>query len=260
MKILRFYYKTSLEFQTPIKEHVFSLKIVPQSDGRQAVLSNTITVAPPEDTVIWFSSDSFGNKIAAGRCGSPHSSFSFEITGEAAVSADCYSNGEDRPFYYSFSPMTEPSEKLRDFYLSNLPPSGTRFERAMSLCNSLYENFTYAKNSTGTSTTAAQAFEQGMGVCQDYAHIFLSLCRMDGISCRYAAGLACDEGETHAWTEIFDGGSWFGIDPTNNCLVSDKYIKLSQGRDFGDCAIERGLYLGGSSCKTEIVSRLESVN
>ena len=69
----------------------------------------------------------------------------------------------------------------------------------------LSEVMTYEKNSTDTATTAADAFAIKKGVCQDFTHVMLSVLRMDGIPCRYIAGLASCDGETHSWLEIWTG-------------------------------------------------------
>lgn len=89
----------------------------------------------------------------------------------------------------------------------------------------------------------------GCGVCQDYAHILTALCRAAGIAARYAAGMMTGEGASHAWTEVWDGQFWHGLDPTHNCLVDERYIKLSHGRDFMDAAVDRGCFLGTASSR-----------
>ena len=97
------------------------------------------------------------------------------------------------------------------------------------------------------------------GVCQDYAHILLSLLRIEKIPCRYVSGLAFETGETHAWVEVFDGGHWTGIDPTQNRLIGDHYIKLCHGRDYSDCPIERGIYIGNAQSVQTVLSRMTEI-
>ena len=53
------------------------------------------------------------------------------------------------------------------------------------------------------------------------------------------------EGESHAWVEAFCEGKWIGLDPTNNCLVRDCHVKLGDGRDASECAINRGILING---------------
>ena len=99
--------------------------------------------------------------------------------------------------------------------------------------------------STNINTTAEEAFVQGQGVCQDYAHIFIALLHLAKIPSRYVTGLIVGEGASHAWVEILCGRKWYGIDPTNNCIVSDEHIKIGIGRDARDCMINRGIMHGG---------------
>ena len=108
----------------------------------------------------------------------------------------------------------------------------------------LFNHFTYKTGSTTNQTTAEMALAQGCGVCQDYAHILIALCRQQGIPARYIAGFMIGEGATHAWVEVYVNGKWLGIDPTHNRIVDDLYIKLAEGRDFADCIIDRGLFNG----------------
>lgn len=92
----------------------------------------------------------------------------------------------------------------------------------------------------------------GRGVCQDYAHIYITLLRMAGIPARYVCGLIIGEGASHAWVEALCDGRWLAFDPTNDCLVLDNYIKLGHGRDSADCAINRGLMWNGGTQEQKI--------
>ena len=81
-------------------------------------------------------------------------------------------------------------------------------------------------------------------MCQDYAHIMLSLLRMEGIPARYVVGMMTGEGSSHAWVEALCNGYWYGFDPTNNKLVNADYIRVSCGRDSADCSVIRGNFYG----------------
>ena len=70
---------------------------------------------------------------------------------------------------------------------------------AVRVMHSLHRYFVYQKAATDVSTSAEEAMEKGAGVCQDYAHIFLSLLRLRGIPARYVTGMLRGEGESHAW-------------------------------------------------------------
>ena len=121
----------------------------------------------------------------------------------------------------------------------------------------LFRDFSYVPGKTDIHTTAAQAWAGRQGVCQDYAHIFVTLCRLAGYPARYVAGMMVGEGATHAWAEVYIDGVWMGFDPTHNRLTDDTYIKLSHGRDFGDCTIDRGCFKGFASQRQNIYVKVE---
>lgn len=124
---------------------------------------------------------------------------------------------------------------------------------AQRLSSRVFNSFEYAPGSTDTTTTAAEAFASGRGVCQDYAHVLIALCRVLEIPARYVTGLMAGEGATHAWVEVHDGERWRGVDPTHNCVVDDRYMLFATGRDFEDCPIERGMFRGNAE-QTQKVS------
>ncbi|MDD3403149.1 MAG: transglutaminase family protein [Hespellia sp.] len=121
---------------------------------------------------------------------------------------------------------------------------GNALEKAIQLEMYLYHHFTYVKDSTDITTTAEEAMAAGRGVCQDYAHILIALCKMCGIPARYVNGFMIGEGYTHAWVEVYTGEGWYGLDPTNNLHVDDYYIKLAHGRDYEDCVLDKGVFVG----------------
>ena len=79
---------------------------------------------------------------------------------------------------------------------------------------------------TGVHTSAHEAFVDGAGVCQDFAHLALAMTKSVGLPSRYVSGYFHPEtdaiigeeivGESHAWVEVWTG-SWWGYDPTNDC-------------------------------------------
>lgn len=112
---------------------------------------------------------------------------------------------------------------------------------------------------TSVNTTASEAFEKKQGVCQDYTHIFITLCRMHKIPARYVSDLPVGEGASHAWAEVWVNGKWFGIDPTRNCDADEKYLKFCTGRDFKDCPIEQGVFIGFGSQTQKVFTKVEDV-
>jgi transglutaminase-like putative cysteine protease len=113
----------------------------------------------------------------------------------------------------------------------------------------------YNDSVTGVTTTAAEAWTAGGGVCQDYSHTLLSLLRPLGIPARYVSGYLHDEeetpgrtvvGESHAWVEVWNGG-WEAYDPTNDRSVGSAHVVVARGRDYADVPPLKGIYAGGAS-------------
>ena len=245
MNRLWFEFETKLEFSQPVTGHCFTLRCTPFSDGRQTISETRCEIAP-ETGKVWRSRDSFGNILVCGRMDEPHTEFSFKVRGEAHIINSCESVGGTAPYYGFHTPLTSPGEHILSFYEKHKPTGTDALSRALSLSESLYGVMEYRRGITATDTTAEWAMSAACGVCQDYAHILLSLLRLERIPCRYVSGLAFESGETHAWVEVYDGAKWTGLDPTHNRLIGDRYIKLCHGRDYSDCPIERGIYLGSA--------------
>lgn len=116
--------------------------------------------------------------------------------------------------------------------------------RVLQIRDLIHDSMTYTPGATTPATSAEEAWKRRQGVCQDYAHIMLSLLRLDHIPCRYTAGLLLGEGESHAWVEYCDHGKWIPVDPTNPDVSWEEQIIFSHGRDSRDCEISRGTYRG----------------
>lgn len=261
MKTLRFEYSTELRFEGSVTEHCFTLRCIPFSDSRQMVSEPKCEILPRCGS-IWSSQDSFGNSLICGRISEAHGSFSFHVTGEAKITVSDIISDTASPVYGYFSQLTAAGENISDFrkkLLSKVNGTQNILQKATIISDGIYAHMKYRKGVTDVHTTAEAAMEKGSGVCQDYTHIFLSLCRSFGIRCRYISGLACENGETHAWAEINDGEKWYGIDPANNRRINENYIKICHGRDYADCPIERGIYIGSFGSSQKIFSFVSEI-
>lgn len=251
MKRVNFYYSTKLTFDDYVHDHSFALRVIPPETDTQRITSCGLNISPYVSTQQ--TADAFGNNVTAGYLKGDHRFLDFEIKGTAET--DCTKHRTDyMPCYLYQSQYTQPDESLKAFYDEIKGKcTGTVSDRAESFCDILSDTVEYCKCVTDTSTTAAEAFALKKGVCQDFSHILISLLRMDGIAARYIAGLAFCDGETHSWVEYWTGDHWEGIDPANNCPVSDDYLVISQGRDFRDCAIDRGVMFGKYTRQLQLV-------
>ena len=103
----------------------------------------------------------------------------------------------------------------------------------------IHQQFEYQPGVTDVTTSVAEVVSGGRGVCQDFAHVLIGLCRALRIPARYVSGyiVTADAGgpsrgggASHAWAEAYTPThGWRGFDPTNNLLANDHYIKVADG-------------------------------
>lgn len=258
MKKLHFLYEIELEFDRGVSNHRFLLRVKPMETARQQVEEFDCHISP--QTLVCQVEDGFGNRGFAGTLHEPHDHLRVKAEGVVRIQDVCTDGFH--PMYRYPSQYTVPDADIRMFLKETkemLDGPVETLEGLMFLMNRLYGRFVYVPGATSIKTTAAEAFAGGRGVCQDYAHVFISLCRLAGVPARYVAGMLLGEGATHAWVEVWTGAVWRGLDPTHNCLVDDNYIKLTHGRDFADGAVDKGCFLGGAFQTQRIYVKVEEV-
>lgn len=131
----------------------------------------------------------------------------------------------------------------------------------------VYQSMTYRWGATGVRTTAAQALEVGAGVCQDYAHVMLALCRASGLPSRYVSGHLLGQGGTHAWVEVVlptNDGTGEAIahtfDPTHASRGGLGYVTVAIGGDYSDVAPTSGTYISGARGRLTATKRVTLVD
>jgi transglutaminase-like putative cysteine protease len=118
---------------------------------------------------------------------------------------------------------------------------------ALLLMAFVRQHLTYQSNSTGVHTHMREVLAARRGVCQDFAHVLLGLCRTLQIPALYVSGYLATEkaSATHAWVEVFvPGHRWQALDPTHNRQPDETYVKIAVGRDYADVPPVRGTYKG----------------
>ena len=238
MKRYEFSFITKLKFESGITNQHFMLRCLPGDHQFQKIYNEKIYIFP--EVHCSFGKDSYGNRTLSGSINSKHEIFEYKVSGNALLSKYKSSEMLDRIFLYETS-STSMSRSMEEFAASIKKEANVQ-EQASLVSHAVHNKMEYVSESTDTETTAAKAFQQGKGVCQDYAHIAIAILRSLKIPARYCAGLIEGEGKTHAWVEYYDEGTWYGIDPTNDKTIEYGYIKISSGRDCADCIVERGCF------------------
>ncbi|MEY4387058.1 MAG: hypothetical protein RLY20_2341 [Verrucomicrobiota bacterium] len=129
------------------------------------------------------------------------------------------------------------------------------WQATLALMRAVHGSFKYEPNSTGVHTHARDVLRDKRGVCQDFAHVMLGLCRAVKIPALYVSGYLATEiaSATHAWVEVLIPGiGWRPLDPTHNCQPDETYVKIAVGRDYADVPPLAGNYKGTRDRKMNV--------
>lgn len=245
----------------------------PADSAHQKTLDYSLSISPPASvrnfTDGWGTAvDSFGVRL-------PH--IAMEVVAEATVETrrppevtalvglDRLHSASFIDGHYEFlvpTPATTPSAAMTELATD----VHTRSQHVLGLVTGLQEavreHMRYEPGLTSVTTTAAEAFEMRAGVCQDHAHVLVSLARVVGLPARYISGYfftAADEQggdteedlvtvQTHAWAEVaIPGHRWLAMDPTNGVIPGERHVKIAHGPDYDAVMPFRGTFIGPES-------------
>jgi transglutaminase-like putative cysteine protease len=245
------------KYESPVRKANFQLLVIPDS-GTQNVQELKFYCSENQETLI--SKNIFGFEIINYYISNPFTEFWFKLSAKIA-------KPEINPFYISPLLPSDEYELIHslDFQIDNsLFLSSTEltkmpgiisctfpeysgetqiFEYLLTLTSFLYQLLEYSPESTDVNTSIVEVLRNRKGVCQDYAHLFLSVCRQNKIPARYVSGYLnqgagfTGTSQLHAWVEGFIPElGWVGFDATNNLVADHHYIKIAHGTDYRDCS------------------------
>lgn len=246
MKLL-YIYNTCVEFRPDIGRHNILLRCQPRTEPFQTIDTERLYISD----AFWLNEgyDGFGNRIITGGTILPHSSLRYTSRGIVDLTTYCIPDGSPHPMYRMPSRLTATCEEMTAL----LPlRTGSFLDDCLAIMHATHRHLCYTPNHTTMLTSAHDVFVGRHGVCQDYAHLMVALCRRAGIPARYVCGIMRGEGQTHAWVEAHDGQCWYAFDPTNDTAIATGYIKIAHGRDALDCPVSRGTYIGLTSQTTTV--------
>jgi transglutaminase-like putative cysteine protease len=268
---------TRLSYAADVVESVMDARLGPRSDVHQRWGPYELRVAPA--AAVRRYSDSFGNIAHLVTLAKPHRLIEVTMCGEVeTLLQDPFRLPRDRP-----QPLT-PGERADYLDLSPLVPRVAEIERlaapfqggaedafatAQRLMRLVYERFEYVAEVTSVGTTVSEVLAHKTGVCQDFAHVLIALCRATGIPARYVSGYIVRDtgsdaptrgaGASHAWVEAFTPThGWRGFDPTNDLVASEHHVKMAVGRDYRDVPPTQGTFRGTAeeTLSVEVVTRV----
>ncbi len=252
---------------------------MPVTDGDQTCLDFRLTTDPPAKI---FAFDLVSGRVHAFSIRSPHTSLgifaeALVVTHRVDPFVDLRLDVEDGDFYQREQihqkyieyllptarvPLHEEVDRIASIAKRQAGTGAASF--LIALTRLLHRAFEYVPGATTVTTSLHEVLETRQGVCQDFAHLMLAICRRQGIPARYVSGYLYtgagkqgggSTGEPlragnamHAWVEcLLPDETWHGFDPTNSVLTNDYYIKVHYGRDYGDVVPMKGVYRGPDS-------------
>jgi transglutaminase-like putative cysteine protease len=136
------------------------------------------------------------------------------------------------------------TDRLSDIAWSLFGQGPTGWERVQAICDYVHDRIAFGYEHARATRTASEAFLERRGVCRDYAHLAITLCRCVNIPARYCTGYLGDIGmpppygpmDFAAWFEVYLDDRWHTFDARNNVPRIGR-ILLARGRDATDVAI-----------------------
>lgn len=255
---------TRFDYSADVAEGVMEVRLGPLSDSTQRWDRFQLAVSPSASVRQFV--DGFGNRTHLVTVGKPHRAL--EVTTRSELSTTLENpfappakpprslSPSERIDFLSPSPLVPDLAEFRDMLATHVSGDGEpTFDRVRTLSRLVHDTFTYQRDVTNVSTTVAEVMRLRSGVCQDFAHVLIGLCRATGVPARYASGYTVadlPDGDTsrreqasHAWVEAYTTThGWRGFDATNDVVVGDAHVKIAIGRDYADVSPTRGSFRG----------------
>lgn len=259
--ILEIQHETQLDYTATIAEWMAEVRMEPLTDERQSCHSFHLRVSQP--TSVFRYLDGFGNHVHHFNLLLPTQ----QVKVLAASVVETETRRVDPMSSFASFPLEFDNVDLAIFdflalrgpvsmtsllqpLLNELQPrSGARVGPwVFQVAEAIRSRFTYARYVTEASSPIDDVLKYGKGVCQDFAHLMIAVCRSYGVPARYVSGYIHrenKESQSHAWVEAWlpDRG-WVGFDPTNGCMANDSFVKVAVGRDYSDVPPNKGTYRG----------------
>jgi len=247
---LHIHHTTSYRYESNVAHSTQYLRLTPAESVRQRVLSWDLRLPATASRSL----DAYGNIMHVITVDFPHQDIVIEAEGFVEVD-DCATEKTD-----ALSPLLF----LRSTHLTNIDSALASFalpfasiaktfprDAAWQLMLKLREHMTFQAGETDTCTTAADAFAQGQGVCQDFSHVYLACAHAIGLPARYVSGyLYTSDTEhvaSHAWVEVAIEDYWWGLDVANGVEAGNHHLKLAVGMDYLEACPVRGVRNGGGN-------------
>ena len=240
----------SFVFAVPTTTHAV-LQVEPHSSEGQRVLGSRVAISTNAGSVSYI--DSFGNRPRRMTLETGNVEVSFLARLDVSPDADAVDEAalvhlpQDLPddvLMFLLPSRYCESEQLMDLAWNEFSSTPPGWARVQAINDWVHHRLRFDYGSSSPSHSAASVLEGGVGVCRDFAHLAIALCRALNIPARYVCGYIPDMDtdvdpptqDFCAWTEVFLGGRWYTFDPRNNVRRIGRVV-IGRGRDAADVAM-----------------------
>lgn len=262
-------HRTEYKYAAPVRDSFNEARLQPCSDEWQTVEQFLLKVLPAAQ--LRHHHDFYSNVVHRFEISEPHHTLLVEsqlrvttrlrpALGEAATPFPLARIGEAarEPRVFEFlqdSRYVELSPEIWRLALDATLAATDTWQAALAILRWVHGNFQYEPRATTVHTHVRDVWRDRRGVCQDFAHVMIGLCRAIKIPALYVSGYLATEqaSATHAWVEVLiPGVGWRPLDPTHNRPADETYIKIAVGRDYSDVPPVTGNYRGTMERKLNV--------
>jgi transglutaminase-like putative cysteine protease len=245
-------HRTLLSYGQPVAETYMELRLRPREGAGQSLESFRLDVEPASQVRSY--RDAFGNLVHYFNHVPPHDRV--EVVGHSVVvTRGDAADPDDTLFPQDFLQFRDPVDDVDGVHgIAGQFRENEVDDRLGRLAEYINREFEYRPQTTDVFTAVEEVMRRRVGVCQDFAHLFIAVARAMRIPARYVSGYVysgvghAGAGASHAWAEaLVPGLGWVGYDPTNPVHVSDHHVRIAVGRDYRDVAPTRGTYVGAAA-------------
>ena len=248
---LSIHHETHYEYSAPLRYSTQSLRLTPQGSDHQTVHQWALHVPGK----LFAERDGYGNQAHTWTLARRLLRGAIRAAGVVETHASPYlvdaPGLPPPPVYLRPTALTPFDVKLLTLGVDALG-DGVDDRSLLALAAQVCTRVRYRAGVTGVHTTALEALALGAGVCQDQAHVFIAVCRANGVPARYVSGYfyAPDSPQlaSHAWADVCvdpERRRWLSVDITHGCLMDERHVRLAVGPDYAACLPIRGVRHGG---------------
>lgn len=265
---LRIRHQSTFRYDSPVRGALQNLRLTPRPCDGQSVVNWRIEV--DRECRLAAREDAFGNILHCFSADGPFESLTTLVEGDVETfdTAGVVRGAIERfppALYLRETPLTRPNDSLRAFAHEITAKQNDALARLHELLAAIFAVMTFDAESTHAATSAAEAFQQKRGVCQDFAHVFIACARARGIPARYVSGyLFLSDGEEeqtagHAWAEAYvEDLGWVGFDPAHGLSPNEAYVRVAVALDYLGAAPILGARFGGGDEILDVSVRVEA--